>query len=284
MAKISVIIPVYNVEEYLERCLNSVVNQTFKDLEIICVNDGSTDSSGEILQKFARKDARIKIIKRPNGGLSAARNTGLEVMSGEYFAFLDSDDWIDLNFYEKLYEKAKEFDADIAMTDFIRKGKNKHKIRLNLNEEKLYTTIENKIKAANLFKEGCVWNKLYKRSRLGHLRFIEGVYFEDGPYSIRALYESYKLVTVTGTYLYYFQNKKSIVKTMTPKKREDKIKNRQNMMRFIKEKNINVPDKSFWAVKKMYNFCGINFLTVYESIKSKKYCLFNVLPVWRTND
>ena len=153
MAKISVIIPVYNVEEYLERCLNSVVNQTFKDLEIICVNDGSTDSSGEILQKFARKDARIKIIKRPNGGLSAARNTGLEVMSGEYFAFLDSDDWIDLNFYEKLYEKAKEFDADIAMADFIRKGKNKHKIRLNLNEEKLYTTIENKIKAATFLKK-----------------------------------------------------------------------------------------------------------------------------------
>ena len=279
MPKLSVIIPVYNVEEYLQRCLDSVVNQTLTDLEIICVNDGSTDNSSKILEQYAQQDKRIKILTQNNRGLSAARNTALEAISSEYFTFLDSDDWVDLNFYEKLYNKAKKFDADIAMADFIRTGPNKRKIRLNLKEEKVYTTIEDKIKAANLFKEGCVWNKIYKKDKLGHLRFIEGVYFEDGPYSIRALYEADRLITVKDTYLYYFQNKKSIVKNMTPKKRNDKIKNRQNMMKFIKDKNINILDKTFWALEKKYCIFGIDLVTIYESIQSEKYCLFNVIPI-----
>ena len=113
--KISVIIPCYNVEKYLRECLDSVVNQTLKDIEIICVNDGSTDGTQKILEEYAQKDDRILLINKPNGGLSLARNTGMEKMRGEYVAFLDSDDWVDLDFYEKLYNAAKQNGADSAI-------------------------------------------------------------------------------------------------------------------------------------------------------------------------
>ncbi|MBQ8256263.1 MAG: glycosyltransferase, partial [Alphaproteobacteria bacterium] len=100
MKKLSVIIPVYNVAEYLAECLTSVCNQTLTDIEIICVNDGSTDNSGDILQDFAKQDTRIQIINQENAGLSAARNSGLNYSTGEYITVLDSDDWIALDYYE----------------------------------------------------------------------------------------------------------------------------------------------------------------------------------------
>ena len=96
--KVSVIIPVYNVEKYLCKCLDSVVNQTLRDIEIICVDDGSTDSSWEILKEYAQRDDRIKLIHKENGGLSSARNVAMQVAKGDYIGFIDSDDWIDLDF------------------------------------------------------------------------------------------------------------------------------------------------------------------------------------------
>ena len=117
MPAISVIIPVYNVEPYLRECLDSVVNQTFRDLEIICVNDGSTDGSPAILEEYAAKDSRIQIVTKENGGLNTARNAGLERVMGEYFAIVDSDDWLDVTAYEKAYARAKASGAD--MTQFF---------------------------------------------------------------------------------------------------------------------------------------------------------------------
>ena len=114
MPKISVIIPVYNVERFLKKCLESVINQTLSDLEIICINDGSTDKSLSILNSFAQKDNRIIVINQDNQGQSCARNAGLSIATGKYIGFVDSDDWIDLDFYEKLYNTAKKYNADIA--------------------------------------------------------------------------------------------------------------------------------------------------------------------------
>lgn len=116
--KISVIIPIYNVEPYLRECLDSVINQTFRDLEIICVNDGSTDGSAAILEDYAAKDSRIKVITKENGGLNTARNAGLDNVSGEYFAIVDSDDWLDVTAYEKAYSRAKESGADMTLFYF----------------------------------------------------------------------------------------------------------------------------------------------------------------------
>ena len=112
--KISIIVPCYNVEKYLPECLDSLLNQTFKYFEIICVNDGSNDSTLSILEKYSKKDSRIKIISQKNKGLSGARNTGIDAAKGDYIAFLDSDDWVDNNFYLKLYEAITKHNCDIA--------------------------------------------------------------------------------------------------------------------------------------------------------------------------
>lgn len=282
MAKISIIIPVYNCEKYIEKCLNSLVNQTLKDIEIILVNDGSTDNSRKIIESFT--DSRIKILDKKNGGQSSARNIGLDVAQGEYIGFVDSDDWVDEDYFEKLYNTAKKYDADIAMADFIRKGPQKHTIRLNIAEEKVYEKIENKIKIANALKEGCIWNKIYKKEILNGIRFTEGMFFEDGPFTIKTLHAADRLVTVPGTYYYYFQNPSSTVKNMDKQKRLDKEKSKREILDFIKSGNINIEDKTYWAVQKKFNIAGFTIFTIQESIKSKRLALFGVIPLWELNN
>ena len=112
--KVSVILPVYNVSDYLRQCMDSIVGQTLKDIEIICVDDGSTDDSLAILKEYEAKDQRVKVIQQANAGAGAARNKGLEIATGEYLSFLDSDDFVDVNMYEQLYLKAKAKDIDVV--------------------------------------------------------------------------------------------------------------------------------------------------------------------------
>ena len=125
--KVSVIVPTYNDELYLPRCLFSLVRQTLKDIEIIVVNDGSTDDTACILDLFAKYDKRFKIVNQPNLKQGVARNKGMENALGEYIGYVDSDDWIDLDYFEKLYNSAKKYDADIALATNIRTGNGKTK-------------------------------------------------------------------------------------------------------------------------------------------------------------
>ena len=118
MVKVSVIVPVYNVEKYIRKCLDSLVNQTLEDIEIIVVNDGSKDSSIDILKEYAEKHNNIKVYEKENGGLSDARNYGLQFATGKYIAFLDSDDYVDVNLYKRMYEKAKAEDSDMVECNF----------------------------------------------------------------------------------------------------------------------------------------------------------------------
>ena len=120
MAKVSIIIPTYNVEEYLEECLESVVRQTLSDIEIVCVNDGSTDSSLEILKRYAERDERIIIVDQPNGGYGKAMNAGMDRATGEYIGIVEPDDYVGLEMYEDLYKVAKENDLDFVKSDFYR--------------------------------------------------------------------------------------------------------------------------------------------------------------------
>ena len=117
--KVSVIIPVYNVKEYVEKCVETVIKQTYSNLEIILVDDGATDGSGEICDKLACKDQRIEVIHKKNGGLSDARNAGLKVVTGEYYLFVDSDDWISVNMVKRLVDCAEKEDADIVCCGFF---------------------------------------------------------------------------------------------------------------------------------------------------------------------
>ena len=292
MPNVSVIIPVYNVEQYLKRCLDSIINQTLQDIEIIIVNDGSTDNSLKICEEYEQADNRIKIVTRKNGGLATARNTGFEHVTGEYIGFIDSDDWVDLDFYEKLYNTAKKYDSDIAYADFIRKGKRKHKIRMHLDKEIVSTEIHDKIVNCRNLTLGCVWNKIYRTNLIqeNNLRFPEGRLFEDGIFSMQSIYYANAVVSAPNTYYYYFVNPTSIVKsTKTQKKIDHVIFCQHDILKFLKEKNVDIQPEQFltvtyklclwfltllvikedWFVKKYYLFGSMPFLTIYKGSKDR---------------
>ena len=181
MVKVSIIVPVFNVEQFLGKCLDSLVNQTLKDIEIICVNDGSTDNSLEILNNYAKQDLRIKIINKKNSGLSTARNTGMKIAQGKYIGFVDSDDWVDLDFYEKLYNSAIKNNADIAVSEIYEVHWNRKFYKQKFEKEKCIENIEEKFYTLNIPEYSYVWNKIYKRTKIEkyNFQFIPNLYYED---------------------------------------------------------------------------------------------------------
>ncbi|WP_300756115.1 glycosyltransferase family 2 protein [uncultured Brachyspira sp.] len=187
MIKVSVIIPIYNAEKYLKECLNSIINQTLKEIEIICINDCSTDSSIKILEEYAKKDNRIKIFntEKSSGGPATGRNIGIEKSRGEYIGFIDNDDYVNENFYEELYKTAKKYDADIVnnlnIINYYENGKYNNNwchIKNYTKKQKLeYEIILNKkdfMKPGKFFLTNYIWNKLYKRSFIidNNIKFI----------------------------------------------------------------------------------------------------------------
>ena len=211
MPKISVIVPVYNAEKYLPRCLDSIINQTFKDIEIIVVNDESTDNSLSVCKEYEQKDSRIKLIDKKNGGLAAARNTGLKNSTGEFISFIDDDDWVEVDFLEKLHSAIVEYDCDISFCEVVRKNDKKHKIRLHLKSVEVAENTDEKLKLARYNSHRGVWNKLYRRTLFDNgLDFLEGKDYEDGLFTLRALNECKKIVSVPDTCYYYFINPTSI--------------------------------------------------------------------------
>ena len=181
---VSIIIPVYNTENYLKECLDSVVNQTLKEIEIICINDGSTDNSLKIMKSYAEKDDRIKIIDKKNEGQSVARNTGVKEAIGEYIAFVDSDDYIDQDAYEKLYRFAKKYGQDMVLCDVVRFNSIKkwrarlHRISIPKNKLIISTNI---LKRPGLIYDTGPWNKLIKKSFWDEheFTFLPGRLYED---------------------------------------------------------------------------------------------------------
>ncbi|MFA7658463.1 MAG: glycosyltransferase [Candidatus Gastranaerophilaceae bacterium] len=281
--KLSVIIPVHNGEKHLERCLKSIVNQTFADMEIIIVNDGSTDDSRQICENFVEFDKRIVLINQANKGLSGARNAGITIAKGDYVGFVDGDDWVDLNFFEKLYDTAINHTADIAVADFIREYPHSQKHRLKLKEEKVYFNTPEKYAVCRMHKEGCVWNKIYKRNLIEEngLRFEEGVFYEDREFTAKILHYSNKLVTAENTYYHYFVNNNSITRNRkTKKQKQDYIRAKQKVLEFIKEKNIAVPDWVYFAEKSRVELFGIPFFIVKQSTKTERFCLFGIFPIF----
>ena len=187
--KITVIVPVYNVENYLNKCLDSIIKQTYKNLEIIVVNDGSIDNSGIICQEYAQKDNRIVYIEKENGGQSEARNMGLDRMTGSYVTFVDSDDWIELDYVEILYKKITEYQADIAVGNYYSFNETEGMYYFHIfgdsYHEKVYDNVsifENLYESQEMksFALISVWGKLYKADLVKHLRFDIGKLGEDG--------------------------------------------------------------------------------------------------------
>ena len=278
--KVSVIIPVYNVEKYLRRCLDSVINQTLQELEIICANDGSTDNSAKILEEYKKIDPRIQILTQENLGLSAARNTGLKTAKGEYVSFVDSDDWIDLNFFAELYDAVKKYDADAACAEIRRphaSGKVSRKLRFD-KLRVLITTAE-KYKYNQVPRMCYVWNKIYKRTELKRQRltFKEGVMFEDIYFTPRFLYSSNKIVIVPGVFYNYWTNNESISREMRDKNQIDLIAARADLIKFSREHHIIFDEKFYIKRKITYKFLGIPILKIHEWETIRKYYLFGLI-------
>lgn len=177
---ISIIVPIYNVEKYLPRCIGSILNQNFEEFELILVNDGSTDNSGKICDIYAKKDKRIKVIHKKNGGVSSARNSGIRAATGEYIGFVDPDDYIDKNMYTNLYELCEENNCDIGICKL---GREIDGNLLNYNREEKILEL-NKIEAMKELFKGELYrfslcNKIYKRKCFKDVIFPEGRIHED---------------------------------------------------------------------------------------------------------
>ena len=279
---ISVIVPCYNVGEYVEKCLNSLVNQTFKDIEIICVNDGSTDNTPQILNDFAKRYSEIKVINQQNGGLSNARNTGIENARGKYIAFVDSDDWINESFLENHYKTITKYGADISAGTIIRWRENYQKFRVHYTEEKVFETLEDKIKVCSVPKCCYVWNKLYKADLVKNHKFTEGVYFEDMLWTPEILKNSEKLVTVCNADYYYRVNKGSIVKKRpSSKKQIDSYNAHKYIVEFFDENNLVLDKKSKLITKRIIYLFNFPLARIKESGNTSTFYLFNLFPLFK---
>lgn len=285
VVKLSVIIPVYNVEKYLKRCLDSVINQTLKDIEILCINDGSTDDSSSILEEYKKKDYRIVIINQKNKGVAVARNVGIEIAQGEYLAFVDPDDWINSEFFECLYNSAKENDCDIAVGNIMRvPNKGKATPFLQYENTQIYEDTNSKFETCDIPKMCYVWNRIYKREQIlkYNIRFIEGKVYEDIMFSHKALFYLDKLITVPDANYYYFRHSNSIVaKTHKNKKFINDAKYAETLSeQFRIEHNIDI-SKSAETVKK-YKIFGLTILKIKARPNQKTYYFLNC-EIFKTN-
>lgn len=240
---ISVIIPIYNVEKFLPRCLDSVINQSFKNIEIICVNDGSTDKSGKILAKFAEKDARFRVITQDNQGLSASRNNGMEVASGAYIFFLDADDYLHPQALEIFYATAQKSECPIVISQtFCKLGKDTLNTKKYIADEISYKVCNNAL--SDLYKYRLVsavaWNKLYRASAIQRFKFIEGIYYEDWPFTTCVFANIAKFAIIKEKLYIYNTTSPSIVRSsFSLKKIHDYILGIRHVYNYFMAKNKN---------------------------------------------
>lgn len=277
--KVSIIVPVYNTEKYLPKCLMSLVKQTLKEIVIIIVNDGSTDDSSSIISIFENSDSRIKVINQENKLQGAARNRGTEIATGEYIGFVDSDDWIDLDYFEKLYNTAKKYDSDIALGTNVRIGNGKTKKRLNIESVQFVSSLQDKFDVCNLYKDACPVNKIYRLEyiKANNITWPEGVYCEDKMFSTKAVYYANGIVTVPNTYYYYFRRPDSTVNSKHTNKRiNDRDLARAQVLKFLKDEKAQLRDKDFWSVKFEVRWCGISWFKILVSFKTSRIILFGI--------
>jgi len=266
---VSLIIPVYNVSNYLEKCLDSVLTQTYKNIQVILINDGSTDDSGEICSRYAKIN-NWDLINKENGGLSSARNAGLEIKKGNYVCFIDSDDWIENNFIEELVNASKKYDADIVECGLFWRYEDETIVDCesslfiydNKDASLHYLLQDKKIHSA-------VCCKIYKSYIFDSLEFEVGKLHEDGYFMYQALYKVDKFVILPKALYNYRQNRKGSIMSSTPKPKNyfDVIEMMEIRNNFYLENN----SYKLLAYSKAYYFRTL--LTYYcNNKKMTKYC------------
>ncbi len=255
MDVISVIVPIYNVEKYLVRCLQSIIKQTYQNLEIILVDDGSTDTSGKLCDKFAEKDSRIIVIHKKNGGLSDARNVGIDKSSGSYLVFVDSDDWIDPDMISILYNVAQKNNSDIIECSYRNIYKDHILEETNCNAEIIngdYVTALEGMLDWRYFKP-VAWNKLYKRNVIKDIRYPVGRLHEDE-------FTTYK----------YFYNAKKVSYIDVSKYNYDRTREDSITGRGFSEKNLD----ACWAFRERVDFFYEHNIVQLQRKMNDIYCWF----------
>lgn len=280
---VSVIVPIYNVEKYLAKCLDSLTNQTLKNIEIICINDGSKDRSAKILAEYSKKDSRIITINQKNLGLCIARNNGIDIAKGKYIGFVDSDDYIDLDFYEKLYNSATKNKCDIAACGIIRFNKIKGKKYLKLKKEIITKNFKEKCKILDIPEKCYVWNKIYLREKINkyNIRFKENILYEDLYFTPEVLDKFETLITVPKTYYHYRKNPNSIVYTKCEKKEFFYKTGKKWAIDFLKQRGINIEEQV--TKTKKYKILGLTIFKKNTKAHKTTYSLLSVIKWSKTN-
>lgn len=287
MPKVSVIVPFYNVEGYIEKCLETLVNQTLKDIEIILVNDGSKDRSIDIVKKFLKQyPEKIVYLEKENGGLSDARNFAIPYAKGEYIAFLDSDDYVELDTYEKMYNKAKEDDSDLVECDFIWEYPDRKKI----DTGKIYNNKKEMLTYARVV----AWNKLIKRSLIEEhkMEFPKGLRYEDVEFFYKMVPYYNKVSFVKEPLIHYIQRSSSISNTQNERTKEI-FTIMDNVIKYYKENNLYEEYKTEleYTYTRLLLCSSLFRITKIEDAKIRKQLLNetwtrlnNEFPNWKKNE
>ena len=262
-SKISIIVPIYNVEIYLEECIESIVNQTYKNIEIILIDDGSTDKSGEICDKYSKKDSRVKTIHQENKGIGQARNVGLQYATGEYIGWVDSDDIISNNMYEVLLKNMIKEDAQISCCNYKR---TKDKLEAFCENEKGDIEVKNEKLIIDMIRGPItcfLWDKLFRRELFNDIKFTNHKVGEDFLVVTKILSENPKVVITNGCYYFYRYREGSSLNNVNIEGRRDLLKSNLLAAKILKEKNYD--DEKWMNYKTLYNN-----LLVHNQIKKIK--------------
>lgn len=286
MPKVSVIVPIYNVEKYLEKCINSLLSQTLEDIQIILVNDGSKDNSGNIAREYEKNNKdRVIYVEKENGGLSDARNYGLKYATGDFIAFLDSDDYIEKNAYEKMYNKAIEENADYVECDFIWEFPNKIRV------DKQYP-YKNK-KEMLSFVRVVAWNKLIKSQLItdNNLEFPKGLRYEDVEFTYKLIPFVNKFAYVDKPFIHYVQREGSIANVQNERTAEI-FTVLDNVIEFYKKNNIYEEYRDeleynyarYLLCSSLKRMCKIKDKTIREKLLTESWERLNLnFPNWKEN-
>ena len=273
---VSVIVPIYNVEDDLKNCVDSIIHQTYRNLEIILVDDGSPDNCGSIADDYSRQDDRVRVIHKQNGGLSDARNAGLDVASGEYITFVDSDDFLSEGFVEELVSLTKKHDCDISICDHLRYRKS-NGIHFKHDSEIKEIEFSSKDAIKEMFYQKqfdvSAWGKLYKKNTFEGLFFPMGYNFEDIPTIYKAFLKTDKIVYSSRKLYFYQVRDNSIENSEFNIKKMDCIKTAEMMFKDIQS---NYPEL-IKAARSRYVAANIHILAqIKKPIKEKSYICSNL--------
>ena len=298
MNKISIIIPIYNVEDYLPQCIDSVMNQTYENLDIILVDDGSPDSCPQICDDYALKDDRIKEIHQQNGGLSDARNAGVKIATGDFIAFVDSDDLVSLDFCQKLLAAALNNSAEIVECNYL-KFKTEREISTvanNCNNGNEIFDTQNALQF--LMRENLkqvVWNKLYRLGVVKNIQFPKGIINEDEFWTYKVFGNARKIMKIPDVLYFYRQQEESIMGQTYHIKRLDGLKALEERIVYMK---MNFPDLenlaikvfctgSLWHYQKIDQYPAIDLQKIFRKkiVKSaKKYNKLSIFKRWKPKE